>query len=257
MSKSVSASLLVLALSAAAGCSPPAAEAPAAPAGETPVAAASGDALQPCAAMGRIDPVPGPSVTTTCAIALEGAAAGSSLKVELVSGPVGEELILNDEAKVRVTRMTGAQAGQVMEETLVTLLVAPDYRDVNGDGQKDLLIVRDQGNVNSVYGVWFADPEGGPFVRVGEVGGEFGPVTADGYMTVSSRGSAATQCVGFYRMADQQLSLAASACITAENEAATQTSCVLEEVDAPDPIEMTEENRAKFCAEPVVANAFR
>jgi hypothetical protein len=238
------------------GCAPEAGATAEAKA-ETKTETASASGLQSCADIGRLDAVVGDSVTTACEIKLTGLDEGSSFKVEIISGTVTEEGIPGEDSMVRVTKMVGGDAGQVMEETPVTLLVAPDYRDVNGDGEGDLLISRDIGNVNAVYGVWFGSPDGGPYYRVGEVAGEFGDVTSDGYMTVSARSSASTQCVSFYSMADQQLSLQASACVTAKDEAATQTECVLEEVEAVNPLEINEENRAKFCAEPAAANVFK
>lgn len=237
------------------GCAPEAGATAEAKA-ETRTEAASASGLQSCADIGRLDAVVGDSVTTTCEIKLAGLDKGSSFKVEIISGTVTEEGMPGENSMVRVTKMVGADAGQVMEETPVTLLVAPEYKDVNGDGEGDLLITRDIGNVNAVHSVWFGSPDGAPYYRVGEVAGEFGDVTSDGYITVSGRSSATTQCVSFYSMADQQLSLQARACVTAKDEAATQTECVLEEVEAVNSLEINEENRAKFCAEPAAANAF-
>ena len=219
--------------------------------------AAPASGLQACEDVGRLDAAVGDSVTTTCEIKLSGLDAGSSFKVELISGKVTEDGMPGEDSMVRVSKMVGSDVGQVMEESPVTLLVTPSYLDINGDGEGDLLITRDIGNVNAVNAVWLGSPDGSPYVRIGEVAGEFGPLTADGYLTVTARSDAATQCVSFYSMADQQLSLQARACVTAENEAATETSCVLEETEALNPLETSEENRAKFCAEPVVVNAYK
>jgi hypothetical protein len=259
--KIISIGGFLLAATAFAACNPADDTAEAAKAGAAadgaPAAAASASGLQSCDDVGRLDPAVGDSVTTTCEIKLTGLDEGSSFKVELISGTVTEAGIPGEDAMVRVTKMVGTEPGQIMEEAGVTALVAPTYQDVDGDGEGDLLIVRDVGNVNAVQGVWFGSPDGAPYRRVGEVSGDFGDLTADGYITVASRSSASTQCVTFYSVADQQLSLQASACITAEDEAGTKTSCVLEEVDALNPLEVNEENRAKFCAEPIVANAFK
>jgi hypothetical protein len=224
------------------------------------VATASG--LQNCDDVGRIDAVVGDSVTTTCEIKLTGLDEGSSFKVEMISGKVTEDGMPGEESAVRVTKMVGVEAGQVMEEMPVTLLVPAQYKDVNGDGEGDILITRDIGNVNAVDGVWLGSPDGAPFYRVGEVAGDFGEPTSDGFMTVSARSSADTQCISFYKVPERELLLAASACVTATESNAdgvvTATTCALENTDGLAAFNLTEEAaKTKFCAEPAVVNAYK
>jgi hypothetical protein len=257
----VSISTMLLAAFWLSACKPTndgadAGKAPTATPAPAPTAAAP-SGLQACEDVGRLDAVVGDSVTTTCEIKLGGLDEGSSFKVELISGKVTEEGMPGEDSMVRVSKMVGADVGQVIEEAPLSLLIAPSYQDINGDKEGDLLIARDISNVNAVHAVWLGSPDGAPFVRVGEVAGEFRAVTADGYLTVTARSGAASQCVSFYSMADQQLSLQARACVTAVDEAATETNCVLEETEALNPVETTEENRAKFCAEPAVVNLYK
>nr|MCU0882944.1 hypothetical protein [Hyphomonadaceae bacterium] len=85
---------LLLAVTALSACNPAAGTAEAgkaAPAADAPsAAAASASGLPSCDEVGRLDPAVGASVTTTCEIALSGVDAGSSFKVELISGNVTE-----------------------------------------------------------------------------------------------------------------------------------------------------------------------
>ena len=222
-----------------------------------PAPAPAPAAMQSCDDLGRVDAVVGESVTTMCEIKLTGLDEGSSFKVELISGTVTDEGMPGEDSMVRVTKMVGTEPGQVIEESPVGLLVTPSYQDVNGDGEGDLLVTRDMGNVNSVYGVWLGSPDGAPFYRVGEVAGEFGPLTSDGYLTVSARSNAATHCVSFYSLTDRQLTQKASACVTALDETGKEVECVLEDTGDPNALPINAETQAKFCGEPSVANVFQ
>lgn len=214
--------------------------------------------LPSCDDFGRIDAVVGDSVTTTCEIRLTGLDEGARFKVELVSGKVAEEGLLGDDAMVRVTKMWGDDPQQIIEEAPVTLLVPPGYKDVNGDGEADLLVTLDQGNVNSVSAVWLGSPDGAPYYRAGEIGGFIDAPTADGYITAISRGSANSQCIAFYRLVEQELGLVASVCVTALDDAATKTTCELDDVSGLAAVKLSKAAaKAKFCAEPTVVNVYQ
>ncbi|MBK8286471.1 MAG: hypothetical protein IPK97_17275 [Ahniella sp.] len=115
---------------------------------EPPVVSAVSEAesgWQSCDELGRVDVVAGPSVTTTCQIKLTGLDEGFIFKVDLIPGEVKEDGMTGDDAMVRVTKMMGEDEHQIIEETLVTLLVPPEYRDINGDSEADVLITTDLG----------------------------------------------------------------------------------------------------------------
>ena len=256
------ASGLTFVLFAATGCSSSTDEASAPKASEeAPVVAAASQAksgLQSCDELGRVDVVAGPSVTTTCQIKLTGLDEGLFFIVDLSSGEVKEDGMAGDDAMVRVTRMMGEDEHQIIEETPVTLLVPPEYKDINGDGEADVLITTDMGNVNASYGVWLGSPDGSPYYRAGDISGDFGAPTADGYITSTSRGSANSQCIGFYNLTEQQLGLVASVCVTALDEEATKTTCELDDASGIAAVNLTEAAaKAKFCAEPAAVNVYQ
>jgi hypothetical protein len=260
---------LVLAFGAY-SCSPKASDTAKAPAqtGSTAtgatssVTASAGSALPDCATLERLDPAVGPSVTTTCTIKLTGLDEGSSFKVELISGKVAEQGQPGEDSMVRVTKMVGADPGISIEESGVTLLVAPEYKDINGDGESDILIARDVGNVNATYAVWMGDPEGAPYVRAGEVSGEFEAPTKDGLLPVSGRSSADSTGFSFYKYGDQKLTLVGSVSVTATASSpdgtVTATSCVLEDTSGLASAGLNAAAaKAKFCGEPSVVNAYK
>jgi hypothetical protein len=261
--------LVLLALVTTA-CSPKPAD-PAAPAASkaasAPTSSASastpvGNSSPECSTLERLDPPVGPSVTTSCTIKLSGLDEGSSFKVDLVSGVVSEIGQPGETAKVSITKMVGTEGGQVIEEEGVTLLVPPEYRDINGDGERDFLIARDIGNVNATSAVWMGDPEGAPFVRAGEVAGSVEAPTKDGLLPVANRGSADTTGFEFYKYSETQLKLVGSVLVTAVETSAdgnvTKTSCTLDDTSGLAAAGLNAAAaKAKFCAEPVVVNAYK
>jgi hypothetical protein len=146
------------------------------------------------------------------------------------------------------------QIAQTLVETDVFEYHMPSIEDVDGDGRGDILIPRVTGNVNTEWGVWVYSGERQHYERAGDISGVEIERTADGYLAVPARSSAASWNVRYYRLDESGLHHLVTAQIDGEAEAADgsiRSSCTIPE--APGLAELNMSQRAaeeKFCAEP-------
>jgi hypothetical protein len=102
---------------------------------------------------------------------------------------------------------------QTFTLTQISRMFPPEVRDLNGDGGADLLVTTEVGNVNAVQTVYLFDSKAGQFVEAGEVSGTGLDRMPDGLLAVSSRSSAASYVVEFYRIDALKLVMVAEATV--------------------------------------------
>lgn len=156
---------------------------------------------------------------------------------------------------VSVDVLVGHDAvGQTVSESGVSSYAAPRVEDVDGDGKADLLIAREGGAANQTIAFWRQKEDGG-FARVGEVNGVTLTKTADGFLAVPARASAAEWIVTFYRIDEATLTKLAALTVKAEKTndagAVIDSSCTLTDDSGLGALDMTDKAaETKFCAEP-------
>lgn len=142
---------------------------------------------------------------------------------------------------------------QTMLESDVSEYLPPSVQDVDGDGRGDILIARERGNVNTASGVWVFNGDAGAYRRVGEISGVEIANTADGYVAVPARSSAAAWNVAFYQLDANGLHMLASVNVEGEELAGGQirSTCTLLDAPGVDRIGLdAAQAEAKFCSEP-------
>jgi hypothetical protein len=122
--------------------------------------------------------------------------------------------------------------------------------------------VRSIGNVHSTNAIWMGSPDGAPFVRAGEVTGEFGPLTGDGLLPVFDRSEPWSIGVSFYKYAEQKLGLIGSVSVTAtepkDDGPVTDKKCELDNTSGLAAAGLSaEQAKSKFCADPFAADVFK
>lgn len=186
-------------------------------------------------------------VESTCQLQ----ASGETLRVKFAALAAG---VQSGTVSVDVLGENGAVV-QTLVEPQVSEYLAPAIDDVDGDGHGDVLIARESGNVNVVWGVWIFNREQGRYARVGEVSGVEIRRTSEGYIAVPARSSAAAWNVAFYRLNEGGLAPLVTVNVEATDTNAegqvTRQTCTIEEAAGLGDLHLTQEAaRTKFCAEP-------
>jgi hypothetical protein len=171
-------------------------------------------------------------------------------------------LATKDEKGWTLQVVQDGQAGQVFEEPADPMqLGRPSLFDVNADGNLDLLIPKETGNVNTVEAVWLAGTPTNTYARVGEISGVNHELTADGLFAVAARSSASSWEVSFYRATPTALTDVASVTVEgqqSDENAPIETICVLTDSPGIAAMNLTQElAQTKFCAEPMAAGVFQ
>ena len=147
----------------AAACSPPAQQ-----------TAQNADGMPSCRAAADVDDGMQPFANTDCSLE----ASGRTLHVRYA--PIAEG---GSEGAIVVEVLSAdGEIAQTLNEAGVTEYLYPITQDIDGDGNHDLLIGRESGNVNTISGVWLYDATRGRFVRAGEVSSVDIGRTAEGYV---------------------------------------------------------------------------
>jgi hypothetical protein len=150
------------------------------------------------------------------------------------------------------TSLEEPQAITTVTEENVTFFGPPELTDVNGDTLIDLIVPREIGNVNTVFGVWLA-AEGGVFNRIGEVSGVTLGWAPQNYFSVSARSSADVWEVAFFDVAAGALDPVATIIVEQQRsdpDAEPEAICALVEAPALDRLNMTREQaQTLFCRE--------
>lgn len=213
--------------------------------------AQNADELPSCRAAADVDDGSQPFVNTDCSLE----ASGRTLHVRYapVAGG-GEGAIV-----VEVLSSEG-QISQTLNEAGLADYLYPITQDVDGDGNHDLLVGRERGNVNTIYGVWLYDAPNGRFVRAGEISSVDTGRTADGYVYTRARSSAAEWLVSYYRVDGRTLAPLASVGVRADVNAAGQmtgSTCKLEESQGIAAVNLTRAAaETKFCNDAAAKGVF-
>jgi len=150
------------------------------------------------------------------------------------------------------------QVVQTLVESEVSQYRAVAVMDIDGDGRADIQVPRETGNVNTTSGLWIFNGQDGRYDRIGEVSGVSIGRTADGYVAVPARSSAAAWNVAFYRLGEDGLAPLVSVEVVREEQAGTiRSTCRLADALGLSDLNLSEvEAEAKFCAEPIAADVF-
>lgn len=159
-----------------------------------------------------------------------------------------------DAVRVQVIGANGTP-GQLIEEESFAPYSIPTLSDLNGDQLAEVLIPKDTGNVNTNYAVFAPQPDG-TYLRLGEMSGTNWEPSADGFLAVSSRGSAASIEVAFIDVEPGGLTPIATVEVTMESEGAKPVCKLVEGAPLVDQGRTTAESEAHFCADKVVTGAF-
>jgi hypothetical protein len=159
------------------------------------------------------------------------------------AGTVGIDVLVGHDA-----------VGQQFSETGVSAYSYPKLEDVDGDGRADILIARDGGAANQSVAFW-RQSDDGAFVRLGEVNGVTLTKTADGFLAVPARSSAAEWLVTFYRIDEAALTKLGALTVKAEKTSdageVLDSSCTLTDDSGVSALDLTDKAaETKFCAEP-------
>ena len=173
---------------------------------------------------------------------------GHILRVKFGPVPVG------DKGTISIDVLSGSNAvTQTLSETGTGDYFYPSVDDFDQDGRHDVLIVRNGGAVNFEQALWRQDANG-KFVRLGAINGVNVSKTADGYLAVPARGSAAEWSVDFYQIADAPLTPLATIAVAAdktEGDKVVHSSCTLTVSPGIKALNLTAKAaEKKFCAEP-------
>lgn len=159
-----------------------------------------------------------------------------------------------DAVRVQVIGADGTP-GQLIEEESFSPYSIPTLSDLNGDQEAELLIPKETGNVNTNYAVFALQPDG-TYLRLGEMSGTNWETSTDGFLAVSSRGSAASLEIAFIDVEPGDLTPIATVEVTMETEGAKPVCKLVEGAPLVDQGRTTAESEAHFCAEKVVTGAF-
>jgi hypothetical protein len=177
-------------------------------------------------------------------------AAGETMRVSF--SPMAEGV--NGTVRIDVLNADGAVAQTIVEEN-VSQYLAPTVQDVDGDGRADILVARETGNVNTVFGVWIFGGDRNVYRRVGEVSGYDIARTQEGLLAVQARSGAALRTVAFYQLNPDGLAHIATVELEAREGGETvHWNCRLS--DAPGVAELglaADAAEQRFCADPVVS----
>lgn len=176
-------------------------------------------------------------------------AAGQTLRVSYGEPAAGTSV---GTVNVDVHSEDGSVQQSIVEADVLQYLPV-SVEDIDGDGRADIRIERDRGNVNTTSALWIFNGERGRYERAGEVSGVEIERTADGYIAVPARSSAAAWNVSFYRLSDIGLAKLVAVEVVGEERAggAIESTCSLVESNGLPAIALSEtEAREKFCAEP-------
>lgn len=123
-----------------------------------------------------------------------------------------------DEAE-RVVNIEVVQPGdatlQTITETVEGRISVMELQDLDGDGDKELLVPLMTGNVNTEYAVWHMPAGAKQYIRVGTVSG-FAVGRKDDYVVVNARSAANIQDLMYYTLKNGELKLIGAAEFTAE-----------------------------------------
>lgn len=159
-----------------------------------------------------------------------------------------------DAIRVQVIGADGTP-GQLIEEESSAPYAIPTLSDLNGDRQAEVLIPLYTGNVNTNYAV-FAPQADGTYLRLGELSGTNWETSTDGFLAVSSRGSAASVEIAFIDVEPGGLTPIATVEVSLESEGAKPVCKLVEGAPLVDQGRTTAESQAHFCADKVVTGAF-
>jgi hypothetical protein len=132
------------------------------------------------------------------------------------------------------------------------LPITARIEDFDRDGAGDIRVTLNSGNVNTRSAIWAARE--GAFVRLGEVNAVSTSPTADGFIALSTRESAATYSVAFVRVVADAITPIASFNLTPiadDKGAIARTECELAQAPGIAALGLTPEAATKkFCADP-------
>lgn len=149
----------------------------------------------------------------------------------------------------------GASVVQVLQEESVSAYLAPTAQDIDGDGRADIVIPLEAGNANIAQALWLFSLQQGAYRRVGVVSGVDIARTAEGYVVVPARSSAAVWSVAFYSLDETGLAPLITLNIEARggdaDGQAARATCTVEEAPGIPLLGLSAEDaRARFCIEP-------
>jgi hypothetical protein len=155
---------------------------------------------------------------------------------------------------IDVLNTDGAVAQTIVEENVPQYL-APTVQDVDGDGRADILVARETGNVNTVFGIWIFGGDRNVYLRVGEVSGFDISRTQDGLIAAQARSGAALRNVAFYQLnADGLVHIATIELEAREGGEAVRWSCRLSDAPGVSALGLTADTaEERFCGDPLVA----
>jgi hypothetical protein len=166
----------------------------------------------------------------------------------------------DDSTKISVQIVAPGDATlQTIEETMGNTFNGVTLQDIDKDSKLDIQIPLETGNVNTSWAIW-RQRDDKSFIRVGEPNGVSIEKTASGYIAVQARSSANEWGVAFYKLEDDELKPVATADVVAQGEPdkITGVACTLIDDGGLAAANLTPEAaKARFCAEPVVADIFK
>ncbi|HVY88185.1 MAG TPA: hypothetical protein VG942_04910 [Hyphomonadaceae bacterium] len=167
----------------------------------------------------------------------------------------------DDATKITVQVVSPGDATlQTITETMGNTFAAPSLIDIDGDGRQDVQLPLETGNANTSWAIWRQMDDGKAFIRIGEPNGVEIKKTDSGYIAVPARSAANEWEVSFFKLTPVELKPILTADIVAKGEPdkITGTSCTVMDDGGLASIGMDPKAAEKaFCAEPVVANAFK
>lgn len=149
---------------------------------------------------------------------------------------------------VRVLSEDGMSVVQTLgPETAFNLYFPPEIVDFDGDGDQDILVTTEVGNVNGVQSVWLQGAKGG-FSKIGAISGVSSEITTDGLIAVSGRSAANAWEINYYDLSDGTLDNYVIVAVESDGESST---CAVQTVAGNFDLGLNEsEMNTKFCNEP-------
>lgn len=148
---------------------------------------------------------------------------------------------------------------QSISERMGNTIAAPSLQDLDSDGKKEILIPLETGNVNTTWAVW-RQTGSLQFVRAGELSGVSIETTSSGFIATPARSSANEWAISFFKADSGQLIPQVTVRVVAQGEPdkITGVVCSIEDDGGLASLALApEEARARFCAEPIVADTFK
>lgn len=140
---------------------------------------------------------------------------------------------------------------QTMLESDVSQYLAPTIQDIDGDGRADILVPRETGNANTLYGVWIFNGARGAYDRVGQIEAVGIERTSDGLIAAAGRSSATSWAINFYKLDENGLRPMVNISVTAPAREGGAPGCALETTPGLGELGISDEAaRDRFCAEP-------